>query len=160
MAMTIQEAAYQILVEEGHPLPSREIAKRALERGLVASKSRDPIQSHAQTIEKNIRDGIYNNPKLSFIRDKEGQRVIGLPAWDKGSMAPELSSSSLITVKVSEKSFEEIKIALESGLGKDESEVLSRLIHTGFKALHDQISAGLSTKFAERRKKIDELIMS
>ena len=62
--MTIQEAAYQILKELGKPLGSRDIARIALEKNMVTSTAQDPTQSHAQTIEKNIRDGIYNKPKF------------------------------------------------------------------------------------------------
>lgn len=80
--MKIQEAAEMLLKEENAPLTSREIAKRALERGLVTSIAKDPIFSHATTIEKNIREGVYNNPVLIFIHAQAG-RLIGLPSWDK-----------------------------------------------------------------------------
>jgi undecaprenyl pyrophosphate synthase len=78
--MTIQEAARRILEEMGKPLSSRDIAKIALERRMVSSTAQDPIQSHAQTIEKNIRDGSYNKPKLVFLNSPQG-RLIGLPIW-------------------------------------------------------------------------------
>ncbi len=64
--MTIQEAAQKILEEAGKPLRSKEIAAIALERHMVISNSKDPISSHASTIDKNIRDGVYNN-RGSFL---------------------------------------------------------------------------------------------
>ena len=45
--MTIQEAAHNILKEFGKPLNSKEIARIALERGMVDSVAKDPVQSHA-----------------------------------------------------------------------------------------------------------------
>ncbi|MBW1715981.1 MAG: hypothetical protein JRJ77_09180 [Deltaproteobacteria bacterium] len=76
--MTIQEAVFDILNEVGRPLSSRELAKIALDRGMVTSYAKDPVQSHAQTIEKNIRDDVYNRPKLIFIPTAQG-RLIGNP---------------------------------------------------------------------------------
>lgn len=81
--MTIQEAAQKVLSEEGRPLPSKEIGKRALERGWVQSGARDPVMSMAQTIEKNIRDIAYNDPPLTFIH-VNGRRMIGLMEWKNG----------------------------------------------------------------------------
>ena len=156
VVMPIQKAAHQILVEEGHPLPSRIIAKQALEREMAASKSKDPIQSLAQTIEKNIRDGVYNNPELIFMTE-DGRRVIGLPGWKSGRSTQERPSPSLQIVKITEKDFEKVKLAIEAGVGPNETEVLSRLIHSGFKVLRDEMLSGLSTKHAAQQKKIDEL---
>jgi hypothetical protein len=55
--MTIQEPAQIILEEVGKPISSKEVARIALDRRLVVSNAQDPVQSHAQAIEKNIRDG-------------------------------------------------------------------------------------------------------
>ncbi len=62
--MTHQEAAYEILKKLGKPTSSKEIGRIAHDKKMVSSTAKDPAQSIAQTIEKNIRDGIYNNPKL------------------------------------------------------------------------------------------------
>lgn len=78
--MTIQQAARKILEEHGSPLDSRSIARRALEMGFAQSSARDPVQSLAQTLEKNIRDGTYNRPELKFVH-QAGRRLIALPEW-------------------------------------------------------------------------------
>ena len=75
----INQAATVILKEANRPLSAKEIAKRALERGLASSNAKDPINSLAQTLEKNIRDDTYNDPKLIFIYSQRG-RLIDLPS--------------------------------------------------------------------------------
>ncbi len=54
--MTIQEAAHKLLSEVMKPLSAKDLAKMALERHMVSSEAQDPIASHAQTIEKNVRE--------------------------------------------------------------------------------------------------------
>jgi hypothetical protein len=81
MKTTMQEAAQAVLHELGRPASAREIARRALERGLVTSNARAPILSMAQTLEKSIRDGIYNHPRLVFIQNGR-ERLVGLPGQE------------------------------------------------------------------------------
>ena len=50
--MTSQEAARIILEEAGKPISPKEITRIALERRLVVGNAQDPVQSHAQTIER------------------------------------------------------------------------------------------------------------
>jgi len=156
--MTIQEAAYQILQEEKRYLTSREIARHAIERRMVTSNARDQIQSLAQTIEKNIRGGAYNNPELCFAKDKNGQRVIGIPRWHMNGIAPDHFPPRVRTVEVTEETIKGIELAREAKLGESDTEVLSRLVRAGFKALEDEIRSGLSTQFAERQKQMDEFM--
>ena len=79
--VTIQQAAAQLLAEYRKPLKSKELARLAQERGLVApSAAKDPIQSLSQTIERNIRLDKGNKPRLVFVEIEEG-RAIGLPEW-------------------------------------------------------------------------------
>lgn len=80
--MNAQQAAFQILREVGGPLSSKEIANRVLTKGLLRSNARSPIDSIAQTIEKNVRDGVYNHPELEFVRSVEG-RLIGIAGAKK-----------------------------------------------------------------------------
>ena len=91
--MTIQEAAYQLLHEQGNPLPSKELARRALERGMVSSSALSPVDSLAQTVEKNIRDGVYNRPELAFIHTPSG-RCIALHQWNDAQRSQELEAPS------------------------------------------------------------------
>jgi hypothetical protein len=83
--MTIQEAARIILEEFGKPMPSKEIAKIALERRMVSSRAEETINSLAQTIDKNIRGGVYNKQGLIFIGEARRDRKIGLPSMDNKS---------------------------------------------------------------------------
>jgi len=84
VSMTAQEAACRILNEAQRPLPSREIAEIALNKGYVSSSAKDPVFSIASTIEKNIRDDLYNSPRLVFIKTEYGRRrhKIGLPSME------------------------------------------------------------------------------
>jgi hypothetical protein len=154
--MTIQEAAHQILMEEGHYLPSKEIAKRAIEKGMVGSTAKDPILSLAQTIDKNIRDEIYNTPRLCFARDKSGRRVVGLPGWEENDKIVTLPIPPL-TVEINGETVEMIELAKEAGLGINETEITNHLIRAGFKALASEIGSGLSKRFNELKKRMEEL---
>lgn len=79
--ITIQQAAAQILAEYKKPLKSKDLARLAQERKLVApSAAKDPIQSLSQVIERNIRLDKGNNPRLMFVQTSEG-RCIALPVW-------------------------------------------------------------------------------
>ena len=90
--MKIQEAAHALLTECGQPMSSRDIAELALERQMVSSNARGPVLSLAQTLEKNVRGGVYNRPSLKFIHTPRG-RLLGLPEWDDGpSLAPQRSA--------------------------------------------------------------------
>ena len=149
--MTIQKAAYEILKEKGHPLASREIAKVALDRGMVTSTARDPILAHAQTIDKNIRDEAYNIPTLCFVRDERGRRVIGLPEWgqkDKTVTSPVRP----LMIEINGETVKMIRLAQVGGLGNNENETVSRLIHAGFKALAGEIESELSKRLDDFKK--------
>jgi hypothetical protein len=143
--MTIQEAAHKILEEMGKPLSSRDIAKIALERRMVSSTAQDPIQSHAQTIEKNIRDGIYNKPKLVFVNSPQGRHV-GLPIWnsnrysDPDTKIPNLSE---LKVHVPTELLEKIKLADQAKLKNDFDETVSFILTKGLSILSPEIKKGL-----------------
>lgn len=102
--MTIQQAAAQLLAEYKKPLKSKDLAKLAQERELVApSTAKDPIQSLSQTLERNIRLDKGNKPRLLFVETQEG-RCIGLPSWYE-------------TKKVEKKVFsEKVEVALPTDL--------------------------------------------
>lgn len=143
--MTIQEAAYKILEEMDKPISSREIAKIALDRRMVSSTAQDPIQSHAQTVEKNIRDGIYNNPKLVFVHSLQG-RLVGLPIWDSNSYsAPDkkIPNLSELKVHVPTELFEKIKLADQAKLKNSFDETVSIILTKGLSVLSPEIKKGL-----------------
>ena len=143
--MTIQEAAYKILEEMGKPLNSREIAKIALDRRMVSSTAQDPIQSHAQTIEKNIRDGIYNKPQLVFVNSSQG-RLVGLPIWDSNRYsAPDtkLQNLSELKVHISTELLEKIKLADQAKLRNNFNDTVSLVLSKGLSILSPEIKKGL-----------------
>lgn len=155
---TIQEAAEFLLIEEGKPLTSREIAKRALDIGLVTSTSKDPIFSMATTIDKNIRDGIYNKPELIVIFTPAG-RYIGLPGWDKKTANTQLEKSSSIenqktlTIKIPEDLFEKIQLATQAKIADGFDATAICILKRGLIDLAPAIREGLASQLS----KLDDL---
>ena len=145
--MTIQEAAHKLLNETKRPLSSKDLAKIALERHMVSSGAQDPIASHAQTIEKNIRDGVYNNPKLVFIHAGAQGRLIALPEWNASqtTMKEPLQRSVEIKARIPAELFEKIKLA-EHGLKHDFDETVSLLLLKGLSIVAPDIKKGLLTQ--------------
>jgi len=146
--MTIQEAAYQILKESGKPLSSRNIAHIALEKNMVSSTAQDPTQSHAQTIEKNIRDGIYNKPKLIFIHSSQG-RLVGLPGWE--SAAPISKNGQKQTlfelrVQIPIELLEKIRLAEQAKVKNTFDETVCLILTKGLSLLSSEIKKGLMEK--------------
>lgn len=146
--MTIQEAAYKILKDLGKPLSSRDIAHIALEKNMVTSTAQDPTQSHAQTIEKNIRDGIYNKPTLIFIHSSQG-RLIGLPGWDS---SPPIGKSDQkqnlfeLRVQIPIELLEKIQLAEQAKLKNGFDETVSLILTKGLSLLSPEIKKGLMEK--------------
>jgi len=143
--MKIQKAAYEILEELGKPTSSKEIARIALDRRMVTSSAQDPIQSHAQTIEKNIRSVIYNNPKLVFIHSPQG-RLVGLPGWDSDlSPAPDDKTPNLseLRVHVPTELLEKMRLAEQAKLKNSFDETVSLILTKGLSILASEIKRGL-----------------
>ena len=152
--MTIQQAAYRLLQEENRPLPATEIAKRVLEKGWKSSDAKDPITSFAQTIEKNIRDGYYNDPKLIFIHCAQG-RFVGLSSWEKKDAKPEANVARMeeIVLKVPVELFDKIQLATQAKIAKSFDETLILLLKSGLTARASKIKEEVS----QQMRKLDEL---
>ena len=151
--MTIQEAAKIILEEAGRPISSKEIARIALERRLVVSSAQDPVQSHAQTIEKNIRDGVYNKPKLSFIHGPQG-RLIGLPSWESVLEQPWESEARVpeykeLTARIPADLFHKIQLASQARLANTVDEMVVMLLRKGLAVVSPDIKKGLLEQLTE-----------
>jgi hypothetical protein len=142
--MKIQEAAYNILEEFGKPLNSKEIARIALERRVVDSLAKDPIQSHAQTIEKNIRGDVYNEPRLIFIHGPQG-RLIGLPAWEgKSSQGVDKHNEYMeLRARIPADLFEKVQLARQAKLANSFDEIVAFLLKKGLSAVAADIKKGL-----------------
>lgn len=146
--MTIQEAAYKILNETGKPLNSKDLARIALDRGMVTSHAQDPVASHAQTIEKNIRDNVYNKQKLIFIPSGTQGRLIGLHGWSSthptvGGPLPNLIE---IKARIPSELLDKIKLAEQAKLKSNFDETVSFLLAKGLSMLSDEIKRGLMTQ--------------
>lgn len=140
--MTIQQAAAQLLNEHKKPLKSKEIAKMAQERSLVApSTAKDPIQSLSQALERNIRLNKGNKPRLIFIETEQG-RCIGIPEWyEKAPVEPKtgekleihlagdlMNKVELYQSSFNLHSFEEAVVSLvKKGLNATSDELIDRL---------------------------------
>ena len=105
---TAQEAAHTILGELKAPTASKDLARLALERGLLTSNAQKPIDSLAQTIEKNIRDRVYNKPELKFVYSPAG-RLVGLPDWEYSEPS---ASTSLATPSTPKAQLKELTVRL------------------------------------------------
>lgn len=98
--ITIQQAAAQLLAEHKRPLKSKDLARLAQERNLVApSAAKDPIQSLSQVIERNIRLDKGNKPRLVFV-DTSAGRCIALPSWYEKKKVEEVEKKEVVSQKV------------------------------------------------------------
>jgi len=144
---TIQEAAHNILEEFGKPLNSKEIARIALERRMVESMAKDPVQSHAQTIEKNIRSDVYNNPRLIFMHGPQG-RLIGMPTWEGRSSqdidTPNKQNKYIeLKARIPADLFEKVQLARQAKLANSFDEMVVFLLKKGLSAVAPDIKKGL-----------------
>ncbi len=143
--MTIQEAAHDILNELGKPVSSKELSRIALDRRMVTSVAKDPVQSHAQTIEKNIRDDIYNQPKLIFVHGPKG-RLIGLPGWESKPPKEATNAQSILIelkVRIPVELLEKIRLADQAKLKNNFDETVTLILSKGLASLAPEIKKGL-----------------
>ena len=154
--MTAHEAAHSLLIEEGKPLSSRELARRMLDRRLVSSKARSPIDSLAQTIEKNIRDKAYNRPQLVFVRTAD-TRLVGLPSHGASAASVPRENSVVadvprvrvptaeqpMTLELPPVLTDKVKLAALAGLAATLEQTAALLLQRGLEVSADEIAAGL-----------------
>lgn len=141
--MTIQQAAARILKEHGAPMKSRDIARIALERGWVTSTAKDPIQSLAATIDKNVRDGTYNSPRLVFV-STPSRRQVGLPGQDVDSANTAQRKS--VTINLPRQLADQLDLAARAGLAESFDETVALVVRKGLKGLGADIRSGLLAK--------------
>lgn len=135
--MKVQEAAYRLLTEEGRPLSSRELARRALERGMVTSAAGDPVFSIASTIEKTIRDGRYNRPELAFVPSTSG-RLVGLPTWKPRSV-PSMPARRTVAVQIPAELADKITLAAQARVAPTFEATTAWLLRRGLAAAAPEI---------------------
>lgn len=143
--MTIQEAAHSLLQEVGNPMSSKDLARMALDRHMVSSLARDPVQSLAQTLEKNVRDDIYNNPKLKFVHTANG-RLLSLETWDAKRGVAEQSTKFVtknIAIQIPSEIYEQVQLAHQAKLAESIEETTAVLLKQGLSTLAPRIKEGL-----------------
>jgi len=175
--MTFQSVAHKLLADEGKPLSSRELARIALARGLVSSNARDPIESLAQTLEKTIRVGTYNDPELAFVFTSQG-RMIGLPGWgarppgvgESGGTGPEGAATGVpagskgpewygatMAVHIPDELVERIKLAAQARIGATFADTVARLLRLGLAAATEDIKKGIRSQIEDlERQQLEE----
>jgi len=153
--MTVQQAAYNILKEKNQPMRSKEIAKILLDRNLKTSSSKNPVFSLATTIEKNIREGIYNDPKLIFISMERGRRLIGLPFWKnkENILKPDTLNLQDLTIKIPSILMEKIQLATQAKIRSSFEETVIMILQKGLSVIAPDIKKSLVSQL----NKLDEL---
>jgi hypothetical protein len=146
--MNAQAAAYRILEETGSPLPSREIAEVALDRGLVSSNSKDPVHSIATTIEKNIREGRYNEPELVF-QQSGSKRLIALPSMQNGETHNSGDQKTRIQVKLPKKLLDQIQLARRAQIGESLDDTIEVLLREGLSEVAPEVKKRLIRQLEE-----------
>jgi hypothetical protein len=173
---SVQVLADQLLAEVGRRIDSREIAEELLRRELVSSNAANPWYSIATTIEKNIRDGRYNEPKLAFVLDergrprhgKTGRRLIQRAAWVSG-VIPEASAqpvglngyerrtmagreggsteATTLLLRVPDELLARIQLAQLAGFGATQEEAAVVLLERGLNASRVEIGSEIKQRF-------------
>lgn len=151
--LTIQQAAYEVLKEAGEPLKSIEIAKRILDKGLIESSAKNPIQSISQALERNIRMNKGNSPKLEFVDTYLGRHIQSAEGFYKLEKAENQPLSSF-EYKPSFNN-EEITISLPKTI-VDKAKIFQ--LATGASTLDDAIAALLKSGLASNSEKLIEVI--
>jgi hypothetical protein len=70
-AMTYSEAAFQVLMSSQHPLTTREITDRAMERGLIKPVGKTPYATMAAVLYLRVR----TDPELVKVEDPGVKRA-------------------------------------------------------------------------------------
>jgi hypothetical protein len=150
----VNEAAVSVLQYEKQPLNSKEIARRAIDQGLVSSTAKDPVASIAQTLEKNIRGEIYNHPKLVFISSPRG-RLVGLPSMngEVSALSGAPSHQQTVALKLPIDLIERIQLASHAKIANSFDDTIVLLIKKGLVAVAADVRRGLTMQL----NKLDEL---
>ena len=158
--MNIQEIAYKLLQELGKPMKPEELARIALDRGLITSNSKDAVFSLQSTLRKNIRDEVYNHPKLVtiYLQGERGMHV-ALPSWQEKGV--ELKNGAGPAVPSTERKVQlpcdlikQIELVTQAGITKSFDEALVHLLRTGWVAVRPQVQEELN-KFLSDQSNYD-----
>lgn len=106
-------------------------------------------------MEKNIRDGIYDEPRLIFIHNERGRRLIGLPSWKNGQPGHESSVSDFKEIKfdIPATLLDKIQLAAQAKIADSFDDTLIKILQMGLTAMGSEIKEGL----VQQLNKLDEL---
>ena len=136
---TIQQAAAELLSEYRKPIKSKDLARMAQERKMVApSMAKDPIQSLSQTLERNIRLDKGNKPRLIFVETESG-RCIGIPEWYEEVKVEKKVSSEKVEVALSSDLLNKVKLYQSSFKIISMEEAMIELIKKGLSATSQEL---------------------
>ncbi len=145
--MTAQEAAHKLLTETKRPMTATAVANLALERQLVFSSAKKKAYSVAQTIEKNVRDGAYNNPKLKFVHGPNGTRLLALPEWEDHPPLGQISAAAPVAAELRAQIrtdlLEQVQLAAQSKIADGFDSTVTLLLRRGLAAEAANIREGL-----------------
>ncbi len=157
--MNIHEAASSILKEMNRPMQAREIARIALERKMISSESKDPEYSLSQTIEKNIRDGRYNNPRLTFVTNGK-KRFVALPTMKAEYIIEQpnkITHYQPVTLKLPIDLADKIHLATHARIASGFEETIIILIRKGLSFFANDIKSKLLNKIEEFTHDSDDI---
>jgi hypothetical protein len=151
--MTIQEYAFKLIQKEGRPMASTEVAKRALEEHALFSNAKDPVLSLSATIDKNIRDGVYNRPRLQFLHGPAG-RLIGLPSMSdvpspqnpQGS--PTVREFHDVHLRIPSGVMQRLQLAAQSRIAPSFDETVVLIMKKGLAAVTHDVQARMSAQLS------------
>lgn len=137
--ITIQQAAAELLSEYRKPLKSKDLARMAQERKMVApSTAKDPIQSLSQTLERNIRLDKGNKPRLVFVETENG-RCIGMPEWYEEVKIEKKAASEKVEVALSSDLLNKVKLYQSSFKLVSMEEAMIQLMKKGLSATSQEL---------------------
>lgn len=145
--MTAQEAAHKLLNESKRPMTAMALANLALERKLVFSNAKRKAYSFAQTMEKNVRDDTYNNPKLKFVYGANGTRMLALPEWEDHPPLGQTSAAPAVAAELKAEIrgdlLEQVQLAAQSKIADGFDSTVALLLRRGLAAEAANIREGL-----------------
>lgn len=163
--LSIQQAAAYLIRQKKAPMTAQEIVQKAQEMDLVRqSRSQNPSNSFIQTLERNIRMKVGNNPALRFVYDDFGTRFIDLDAAGDDKYEREIevrpiqkkkvtvSETNSISNSYDQEILPNIKLYMLANQLTDETEAINELLKFAIKEKMDD-TLGKIKKMADGIKK-------
>ncbi|WP_078147481.1 hypothetical protein [Exiguobacterium sp. HVEsp1] len=154
---SIQQAAAILIKEKKRMMTSQEIVEEALNKKLLRpSKAINPSNSFMQTLERNIRNNVGNNPPLKFVT-VDGKRYIDIVQEnDKFEREP------IATTPKKHKKVNDFSNGLESILDEDVLQnikiyMVANQLHDQHQAINDLLKFAIKAHQKDTIEKIEKL---